>query len=619
MTWFSDDIPRPLTVAICGSGGSGALTAGLILLAAARHRGDFGMLMRSAGPQVRGGESVSILRIDSQTVSCIGDRIDLLAALDWRNIERFHDELPLDANSWILLDPASGSVPESIADSGARQHPVHFSKQAHSHTGGRANMVAVGEIGRAISLPLNSVLAGVDEILAGKDVSIRDSARACIEAAYASGSATAPPDPATATHRRWRLSGNAAAGLGALRGGVGFVAAYPITPASEMLEWLAPRIEDTGGTLVQAEDELAAVNMLIGASFGGTPALTATSGPGLSLMSEGIGLAVASETPIVVVNVSRGGPSTGMPTKSEQSDLNLAIYGLHGDAPHLVLAPLSLSDCTYTVEWAVRLAERMQTAAIVLSDQALGQTQAIIDPPPRCPSVAPRKRLARAEAARAPERDAPEDPVARYQPSADGISPMPLPGQAGGVYTADGLTHDRYGTPSSSATDHSNHLEKLHHKLVAHDYGESWVVIDPEFEQAAPQERVQISLVTWGSSWGAVHEAATRLRGRGIPIRAIGLRLLAPLQRRSLQAAVDGTQVLVVEVNASGQLFRYLNAERSLPATARSFARPGPLPLRPAEIIEYLAPLIAEWSPGSGHASAAPGPTSGASSATGAV
>ncbi len=161
-----------------------------------------------------------------------------------------------------------------------------------------------------------------------------------------------------------------------MRGGVRFAAAYPITPATEILEWLAPNLPQVGGVLLQAEDELASINMIIGASFGGTPALTATSGPGLSLMIEALGLATAAEMPIVVVDVMRGGPSTGIPTKSEQADLNIAVYGLHGDAPHLVLAPQSVADCLFTTQWAVHLAEALQTPAIVLSDQFVGQAQA---------------------------------------------------------------------------------------------------------------------------------------------------------------------------------------------------------------------------------------------------
>jgi 2-oxoglutarate ferredoxin oxidoreductase subunit alpha len=587
----------PITVAVCGSGGTGAVTAGLILLAAARRRGDYGLLMRAAGPQVRGGESVSILRFGARPIGCIGDRVDLLAALDWRNIERFVDELPLTRAGLILTDPASGPVPEAISASGATQRESRFSASAREHPGGRANMVAVGALGREAGFGLEALLAGAESTLAGKGHAVIDAAQACICTGYE----TAPPPriaypPATRQPAagdseatpRWQLSGNAAAGLGALRAGVRFVAAYPITPASDLLEWLAPRIERLGGTLVQAEDELAAINMLVGASFGGIPALTATSGPGLSLMSEGIGLAIASEIPILVVNVTRGGPSTGLPTKSEQADLDQALYGLHGDAPHLVLAPISIADCSFSVEWASRLAERLQTAAILLSDQLLGQTQATIDPPPRCPPVPERKRPPQVPA------QTPADSVGtRYALTPDGISPMPIPGQPGGTYTADGLEHDPCGTPSSRASDHALQLAKRRDKLLAYDYGTAWVEID--CGESIDGEPPSLNLLTWGSSWGAVQEAATRLRAEGIPVRAIALRLIAPLQRAAVCSLLGRDPVLVVELNHSGQLFRYLHAERSLPAGAQSLARPGPLPLRPAEVVAAARAIL--WPP----------------------
>ncbi|WP_462320462.1 2-oxoacid:acceptor oxidoreductase family protein [Halochromatium sp.] len=612
MAWLGDH-QQSITVAISGSGGSGALTAGFILLAAAQRCDRYGLMMRSAGPQVRGGESIAILRLGPSPVTNIGDRLDMLAALDWQNIERFQDELALDANSLILHDSAAGMVPEPIAASGAEQQPIDFNRHAAEHRGGRANMIAVGVLGAKMGLPLQVLSTAIEAVIGDKAPTAVEAAKACVATGYRGTTALAEttrssepaaaqapaqsftpiptPPPATVpdSTRRWRLSGNAAAGLGALRAEVGFVAAYPITPASEILEWLAPRLERAGGRLLQAEDELAAVNMLVGASFGGTPALTATSGPGLSLMTEGIGLAVASETPILVVDVARGGPSTGLPTKSEQADLNQALYGLHGDAPHLVLAPLDVGDCAYSVEWGSRLAESLQTAAILLSDQALGQTHAVIDPPPRCPPVPGRKRARRASAPQPEDRAATSD-FARYTASADGISPMPTPGEPGHEYTADGLAHDARGTPSSNASDHREQLNKLSRKLTAHDYGDGWARIDGD---QIPDARAElISLVTWGSSWGAVQEAAIRLRAQGLRVQTIGLRLLAPLQHAQLSAAIQGSRVLVVEVNATAQLFRYLNAERALPSSARSFARPGPLPLRPSEIIAQLQALL---------------------------
>lgn len=565
---------QPVALAITGSGGNGAVTAGLILLDAFAHAGFYGLLSRSAGPQIRGGESAALLRFGSSPIHCLGDRFDVLAALDWGNHHRFLDEIPLDRDSLILTDPAAGAVPDAVADSGAEQVSIGFQASAKERVNGRANMVAVGAVGARVGLPLAALLAGAARTLARKSEPVLIAARACIAAGYGAPMlpAVAKAEPAlipalvpARIPARWSINGNEAAGLGALRAGVRFVAAYPITPASEMLEWLAPRLERVGGSLLQAEDELASINMIIGGSFGGLPSLTATSGPGLSLMMEGIGLAVASETPVVVANVMRGGPSTGIPTKSEQADLQIALYGLHGDAPHLVLAPLSIGDCAFTFDWATRLAEHLQTAAIVLSDQALGQSRAIIDPPPAISANGAQRSIA-----------TPDGRYHRYAPTVDGVSPMGLPGQPDCAYTADGLEHNNHGTPSSGAADHLAHLDKRRRKLESFEYGDAWAEINGDGA---------LCLLTWGASHGAVTEAATRLRANGRPVRVITLRLLAPLRRAALVAAIGDADILVVEQNHSAQLLRYLRAERALPANARSLAQPGPLPLRPAQIV----------------------------------
>jgi 2-oxoglutarate ferredoxin oxidoreductase subunit alpha len=247
-----------------------------------------------------------------------------------------------------------------------------------------------------------------------------------------------------------------------------------------------------------------------------------------------------------------------------------------------VLAPTSIADCAQSVEWASRLAEHLQTAAVVLSDQFLGQAQAIIDEPSRCPPVPGRKRAEpAAEEAGEPHRNASGE---RYGPSRDHISAMPIPGARGLAYVAEGLEHDRHGCPSSRASDHAEQLAKRRDKLLSYDFGSTWLELD-RGEQAEP---MAISLLTWGSSWGAVREAADTLRRAGLPVQALALRLLAPLQRTRLRAVLGESQVLVIELNQSAQLFRYLHAERALPASARSLARPGPLPLRPAEIINAL-------------------------------
>jgi 2-oxoglutarate/2-oxoacid ferredoxin oxidoreductase subunit alpha len=569
---MSDQVPTVgssgLSVAITGSGGSGAVTAGQILLDAVARAGFYGLLTRSAGPQIRGGESAAMVRFGPRPLACVDDRFDLLVGLDWRNVDRFLDEIPLDQGSLILADPASGMPPEGLLASGAALRQVPFKVYADNVPEGRVNMAALGALGAATRLPLGALEEGVRHSLRRKGQSVVTAALACIRAAYGEGPAH-PLELPQASSRRWGISGNEASGLGALRGGVRFVAAYPITPASEILEWLAPRLERLGGALLQAEDELASVNMIIGGSFGGVPSLTATSGPGLSLMMEGLGLAVAGETPVVVANVMRGGPSTGIPTKSEQSDLNIALYGFHGDAPHLVLAALDIRDCVLTTQWAVRLAEHLQTVAVVLTDQTIGQSRAIIDPPVRFERPLERVTVA-----------GPITDYQRYRLTGDGISPMSIPGTLGGLYTADGLEHNERGIPSSAAADHAAQSAKRRDKLLGFDYGALWAEI---------RGNGRLCLITWGSSAAAVLEAAERLEARGRAVRVIALRLLAPLRRAELLRALEGAErVWVVEQNQGAQLYHYLHAEQALPAHARSLARPGPLPLRPGEILAAL-------------------------------
>jgi 2-oxoglutarate ferredoxin oxidoreductase subunit alpha len=556
-----------LSIAITGSGGSGAVTTGLILLAAIARAGFHGLMTRSAGPQIRGGESAAMLRFASRPVRCMDDRIDLLVSLDWRNIERFFEEIPLDSNSLVLFDPKAGPVPPAITAAGARLLEVPFKAIAKGIAGGRVNMAALGATGATAGVRIDALETGVSATLGKKGGQITGAALDCVRAGYGAVPATSPIG-ATAGER-WNLSGNEASGLGALRGGVRFVAAYPITPATELLEWLAPRLEQLGGSLLQAEDELASVNMVIGGSFGGVPSLTATSGPGLSLMMEGLGLAVAAEIPVVVADVMRGGPSTGIPTKSEQSDLNIALYGLHGDAPHLVLAALDIRDCVFTFQWAVRLAEHLQTIAVVLTDQSLGQSRAIVDPPDRFDGGLPRVKAV-----------APDNHYRRYALTEDGISPMAVPGQAGCMYTADGLEHNERGTPSSMAGDHLAQLDKRRRKIAEFDYGAHWAEIRGDGPTC---------LLTWGSTAGAVREAAERLTAAGTPTRVVALRLIAPLQREPLEKALVGVDsVLVIEHNQGAQLLNYLRSEQALPDHARSLARPGPLPLRPGEIVDAV-------------------------------
>ena len=564
------------SVALTGSGGTGVMTVGQMVLHAAARAGWYGLMSRAFGPQIRGGEAAALLRLSTEPVQCGDDAFQLLLAFDWGNIERFADEIPLRESSVVLADPARGAVPEIIARTGARLLSVPLTETAKSIEGGRANMVGLGLVAGVLGLPKAALADRVQEVLAKKGADAQTAALACVDAGLAL--AEDVPDvahlaqPGTPEAERWNISGNEAAGLGVLQAGARFCAAYPITPATDILEWLAPNLPRVGGALVQAEDELASINMCIGASFGGTPSVTATSGPGLSLMTEALGLAVASETPLVVIDVMRGGPSTGIPTKSEQADLNIAVYGLHGDAPHLVLAPNSIDDCLFTARWATHLAERLQTPAIVLSDQFMGQARAILDRPAEARFNAGRVRA-----------EAGETDYRRYAVTADGVSPMAIPGTAELEYTADGLEHNDKGTPSAQAVHHEAQLDKRNRKLLNHDYGDHWADTEGEGE---------IAVITWGSTTQAVREALARAAEKGIRARLVSLRLLLPARPEALAAALEGVNtLLVVEQSHERQFLHFLRAWYDLPDEVHALARPGPLPLRPGEIFAELAQL----------------------------
>ena len=412
-----------ISIAVVGSGGAGALTTVDSLLETASAAGWHGLFTRTLGPQIRGGEAAGLLRLADHPVDCLPDEFDLLIGIDWLNAHRFGAEIKAGPETLVISDPRGGDLPPMVVQSGARVVQIQMKEMAKSIRDGRPNMIALGVTSRLLGFTVEQAFAPIERRLADKGRAAIEASLAGIKAGFSAAAniefnkQLAKPTPSAA--RRWLLSGNEATALGAIRGGVRFAAAYPITPATEILEWLAPNLTKVGGVLLQAEDELAAINMIIGSSFGGAPALTATSGPGLSLMIEALGLATSAEIPVVVVDVMRGGPSTGIPTKSEQADLNIAIYGLHGDAPHLVLAPQSVGDCMFTAQWATYLAEALQTPAIVLSDQFIGQSRAAIERPADVTFIGTRSIVTDISAT-----------YKRYAMAANGVSPMAIPGLA---------------------------------------------------------------------------------------------------------------------------------------------------------------------------------------------
>ena len=572
-----------ITVAVVGSGGTGVVALGDMLLQIAASRGLYGMMRKTFSPQIRGGESAAIVRLGQTEVASFDDVVDLLLVLDWNNFQRFSDEIQLNPETLIVQDDQAGAPPELVQS----VLTVGFSEAAASLQSSYANVAALGYLASWLRCDEAALERAITKRLHPSDSDLPVLLQLTKLGGQAYGrqpftlAAIEPVEAGDSQGQNWLATGNQMAALGALEAGVRFVAAYPITPASDVLEWMAGQIEDLGGHLVQAEDELAAVNMAIGAAYGGVPAFTATSGPGMALMTESMGLAVASEIPLVILDVMRGGPSTGIPTKSEQSDLNLALYGMHGDAPHVVLGALTVPDCCNTVAWAVQLATELQTLVIVLSDQFLGQSTQVF------PALLPVKHKAHLLQAHLNPQKFGEEPYYRYLDTESGVSPMVLPGQPGGMYTADGLEHSENAVPSPKVKDHRQQLDKRLRKLQQKDFGDEWASVNSVDPNAA------VVVLCWGSLYATCCEAQAQLHGQGVAVDVVGLRVLMPLPTQKLQSLLQNySHILVVEQSHQGQFLYYLRSLAMLHGPLHSLAQPGPSLITPECIAEKVKEVM---------------------------
>jgi 2-oxoglutarate ferredoxin oxidoreductase subunit alpha len=325
--------------------------------------------------------------------------------------------------------------------------------------------------------------------------------------------------------------------------------------------------------VLQAEDEIAGIGAAVGASFAGKKSMTATSGPGMSLKTEMIGLATIAELPLVIVNVQRGGPSTGMPTKSEQADLYQAIFSGHGDSPRPVLAPTSVSDTFAVTVEAFNIAEQYQTPVIVLSDQEIAQRKEVIDPVDTSRfAIVDRLRPGPAEL----------ESYARFRITESGISPISHPGMKGGNYLGAGIEHNEHGDPTASGSVHQKMTDKRFRKLSPLRQREDLFQIEGD-------ERAPLALLSWGSSAGVCREAFKLARAEGLEVKLLVPRLLYPVAEQVYQRFFASVRAgVVVEQSQQGQLYRVLRMELDLPRGLRSFCRTGANPFRPAEVVAAL-------------------------------
>lgn len=358
--------------------------------------------------------------------------------------------------------------------------------------------------------------------------------------------------PEVEPKKRMLMTGNAAIGLGSVAAGCRSMYAYPITPATDIMEYMAKKLPKLGGIVLQTEDEIAAITMTIGSAFAGARAMTATSGPGLALMMEAIGLSGMTETPVVIINTQRGGPSTGLPTKHEQSDLFASLYGTHGEIPKIVLAPSTAEECYYDAIKAFNLAEMYQCPVILLTDLALSQaTQSVeyIEPTP--PELdrgklvpLPLKAEVDVESKEAEER---YQLFKRYEATEDGISPRVLPGTPLGLHHVTGVEHSEVGRPSEGKDNRQMMMDKRLRKMKS-------MVIDGGVEITGEQES-DLLVIGWGSSKGVIQEAIERMATEELNITHAHVKVLLPFPTAELQGYIQGAkQVLFIENNATAQL-----------------------------------------------------------------
>lgn len=530
-----------------GQQGEGIESTGEIFATAMNRQGYYLYGYRHFSSRIKGGHTNNKIRVSSKPVRAISDDLDILIAFDQETIEVNYHEM-LEGSIIIADEKAKSQNPE---DSKAQLVSLPFTGVAKElGTALMKNMVAVGATCAVMNLDTTVFESLIKDLFGKKGESVVDLNIQALNEGYRLMSEqmddlqsehTLEP---TDSEGHLFMIGNDAIGLGAVAAGVRFMAAYPITPASEIMEYMIDRLPALGGTVIQTEDEIAACTMAIGSNYAGVRSFTSSAGPGLSLMMESIGLSGMTETPLVIVNTQRGGPSTGLPTKQEQSDLMQMIYGTHGDIPKIVLAPTSASDAFYLTVEAFNLAEEYQCPVILLSDLQLSLGKQTVE------SLDYSKVEIRRGALVEGDLEKQEDKAyfKRYALTDSGISPRILPGTKGGIHHVTGVEHDEEGKPSESAENRQKQMDKRMRKTAQ-------LLIDEPVESNEKYEEADILYVGFISTAGAIEEAISRLDQQNVKVNHIQIRQLHPFPSDVVQEAFNkAKKVVVAEHNYQGQL-----------------------------------------------------------------
>lgn len=530
-----------------GQQGEGIESTGEIFATAMNRQGYYLYGYRHFSSRIKGGHTNNKIRVSSKPVRAISDDLDILIAFDQETIEvNYHEMLE---GSIIIADEKA--KPQNPEDSKAQLVSLPFTGVAKElGTALMKNMVAVGATCAVMDLDTKVFESLIKDLFGKKGESVVDLNIQALNEGYRLMSEqmddlqsehTLEP---TDSEGHLFMIGNDAIGLGAVAAGVRFMAAYPITPASEIMEYMIDHLPALGGTVIQTEDEIAACTMAIGSNYAGVRSFTSSAGPGLSLMMESIGLSGMTETPLVIVNTQRGGPSTGLPTKQEQSDLMQMIYGTHGDIPKIVLAPTSASDAFYLTVEAFNLAEEYQCPVILLSDLQLSLGKQTVE------SLDYSKVEIRRGALVEGDLEKQEDKAyfKRYALTDSGISPRILPGTKGGIHHVTGVEHDEEGKPSESAENRQKQMDKRMRKTAQ-------LLIDEPVESNEKYEEADILYVGFISTAGAIEEAISRLDQQNVKVNHIQIRQLHPFPTDVVQEALNkAKKVVVAEHNYQGQL-----------------------------------------------------------------
>jgi 2-oxoglutarate ferredoxin oxidoreductase subunit alpha len=560
-----------ITLGIVGAGGHGIVAMGSLLQRIAASQGYFSQMPRYYTAQIRGGGSAIKLGLDARRLSLPKDVLDLLVCFSWEKYLEFEPELTVGADTVVIYeeDPPSGvKLPKN-------SFKIGFSRISQEETGSDKNMnlVALGLLMRLLSFDRERMNKVIDEdtalqLLKENIVALDIGENIFAELSFPDISLEPPRDEST----KIVVHGNTAMSRAAIRAGCRAYFGYPITPSAEIMKDMLEALFYEKGVFVQAEDEIAAVGMAIGSSFVGVKSLTGTSGPGLDLMTESIGLASAAEIPLVLIDVQRCGPSTGIPSASEQSDLDHAIYGGHGDAPRVVMAPYDIDGCYRLVIEGFNIAEGYQTPVILLSDQWLGQTFVAVNDGfmQNDYKLIERKKPSTEDS----------DGYLRYRVTEDFVSPMAAAGDEGFTYRTTGLTHNQRGAP---AFDFENH-RTLHEKR--------WKKLAPlrqrgDLIKVLGNEKSRKGMITWGSSAPFVLDTIEEL-GVQDRVKVCIPELIYPLPDRVVDFVGSLDRLLVLEMNYSGQLYRYLRSQADLPSDSNVYCRVGGRPFSRGELADVI-------------------------------